>query len=146
MFEKKLALISFDGVHLLLPQSGVATIDTATSIDTGSTGDGAIGTLRAAGSEWPVYALAADFSPRSEFPSSYKYCIAINRADGSGFSLACEQVGSISIDDEHELQPLQACMRKAGNPIEWLLLKDDKLMMVSDAEAMSQYLLPKVAA
>ena len=29
MAETQLALISFDGVHLLLPQSGIATIETA---------------------------------------------------------------------------------------------------------------------
>jgi len=146
MSEKKLALISFDGVHLLLPQGGVATIDTLSSVDSGFAGDGTIGMLRAAGGEWPVYALAADFRPRAECPPSYKYCVAINRADGTGFSLACEQVGTLAVADEAELQPLQACMRTTGNPIESLLLKDDKLMLVSDAEAMAQYLLPKAAA
>lgn len=146
MPEKKLALISFDGVHLLLPQGGVATIETASSVEPASSGNGAIGTLRAAGGEWPVYALASDFRPRAECPPSYKYCVAINRAGGAAFSLACEQVGTLSLGDDSELEPLQACMRTAGSPIESLLLKDDKLMLVSDPESMSQYLLPEAAA
>ena len=33
MAEQKLALISFDGVHLLLPQGGVATVETSSNID-----------------------------------------------------------------------------------------------------------------
>jgi len=146
MSETKLALISFDGVHLLLPQVGVATIETASNIEPVVNAAGAIGTLRTAGGEWPVYALASDFKPRLECPPSYKYCIAINRDGKAAFSLVCEQVGSISVADEDGLEPLQACMRSAGNPIDALLLKDDKLMLVSDAESMSQYLLPEAAA
>jgi len=146
MPEKKLALISFDGVHLLLPQGGVATIETTSSVELVATAPGAIGTLKTAGGEWPVYALAADFRPRSECPPTYKYCVAINRDDEAAFSLVCEQVSTISVADENELEPLQACMRTAANPIDALLLKDDKLMLVSDAEAMSQFLLPEVAA
>jgi len=146
MSEKKLALISFDGVHLLMPQGGVTTIETASNVEPASSADGAIGTLRAAGGEWPVYALAGDFSTRDACPPSYKYCVAINASGGTGFSLVCEQVGTVSVDDENELQPLQACMRSAGNPIESLLLRDNKLMLVSDAESMSQYLLPEAAA
>ena len=146
MSEKKLALISFDGVHLLLPQGGVATIETTASVETGITADGAIGTLRAAGGEWPAYALTSNFRPHSECPPSYKYCVAINRENGAAFSLLCEQISTITVADETEFEPLEACMRNANNPIDSLLLKDDKLMLVSDAESMSQFLLPEAAA
>ena len=143
--EINLALISFDGVQLLLPQRDIATIDSSSGIETAASGDGTIGVLRTVSGEWPVYALAGDFSPRTDIPPTYKYCIAVD-FNGAGFALACEQVGSIEISDQRQLQPLQACMRSADNPIESLLLKDGKLMLVSDAESMSQYLLPEAAA
>jgi hypothetical protein len=146
MAEQNLALISFDGVHLLLPQGGVATIETIGSIDREPSAAGSIGTLRSGGGEWPAYALTADFEPRAECPPSYKYCVAINRNDEAVFSLLCEEVGTVSVVDEDDLQPLQACMRGERNPIESLLLKDDKLMLVSNIEAMQHYLLPGAAA
>lgn len=146
MAEQNLALISFDGVHLLLPQGGVATIETTTNIDRESPASGAIGTLKSGGGEWPVYALAADFKPQADCPPSYKYCVAINRNNEAAFSLLCEEVGTVSVVDADELKPLQACMRSEQNPIESLLLKDNKLMLVSDIEAMQHYLLPEAAA
>ena len=96
--------------------------------------------------EWPAYALASDFTPQADCPPSYKYCVAINRNNQAAFSLVCEQVGTVSVVSEDELKPLQACMRTNRNPIESLLLKDDKLMLVSDIEAMQHYLLPEAAA
>jgi len=146
MAEQNLALISFDGVHLLLPQGGVATIETVSRVERESSESGAIGTLKAGGGEWPAYALASDFTPQTECPPSYKYCVAINRNNQAAFSLVCEQVGTVSVVSEDELKPLQACMRTNRNPIESLLLKDDKLMLVSDIEAMQHYLLPEAAA
>jgi chemotaxis signal transduction protein len=146
MAEQNLALISFDGVHLLLPQGGVATIETTDSIDRQASAAGSLGTLRSGGGEWPVYALASDFKPRTECPPSYKYCVAINRNNEAAFSLLCEEVGTVSVVNEDDIQPLQACMRGERNPIESLLLKDDKLMLVSDIEAMQHYLLPEAAA
>lgn len=146
MAEQNLALISFDGVHLLLPQGGVATIETASNIDRESTDSGSIGTLRTGGGEWPVYALASDFKPQDDCPPSYKYCIAMNRNNEAAFSLACEEVSTVSVVSEDEFKPLQACMRTEQNPIESLLLKDDKLMLVSDIEAMQHYLFPEAAA
>ena len=96
--------------------------------------------------EWPVYALASDFTPRGECPATYKYCVAVNIDKEAAFSLVCEEVSTISVDDEKELKPLQACMRTAQNPIESLLLRNGKLMLVSDIEAMQHYLLPEAAA
>jgi hypothetical protein len=146
MAETRLALISFDGVNLLLPQSGVATIETAASVSPEASVSGAIGVLKSAAGEWPVYALAADFTPRTDCPASYKYCVAVNCGHETAFSLACEEVGSISVDDEDDLKPMQACMRTPQNPIESLVLRDGKLMLVSDVQAMQHYLLPEAAA
>lgn len=131
---------------MLLPQGGVATIETASNIDREAAESGSVGTLRAGGGEWPAYALASDFKPQAECPPSYKYCVAINCDNQAAFSLVCEEVGTVSLISEDELKPLQDCMRTDRNPIESLLLKDNKLMLVSDIEAMQQYLLPEAAA
>ena len=64
----------------------------------------------------------------------------------SAFSLLCEEVGTVSVVDADELQPLQACMRAAGNPIESVVLKDGRLMLVSGIESLQHYLAPEEAA
>ena len=117
MSETRLALISFDGVDLLLPQDGIATIETSINVEQGTSVAGAVGTLKSPAGEWPAFALSADFRPNGERPESYKYCVAVNHDKQAAFSLLCEEVGTVSVDDADELQPLQACMRAAGNPI-----------------------------
>ena len=146
MSETRLALISFDGVNLLLPQEGIATIETAINVGQGASVAGAIGTLKSAGGEWPAFALRADFKPHFERPASYKYCVAVNHDNQAAFSLLCEEVGTVAVDDSGDLQPLQACMRSAGNPIESVVLKDGRLMLVSGIESMQHYLAPEEAA
>ena len=144
--QLQLTLLSFDGVHLLVPQGDVATIETAGNIDTISNGDGSLGRLRAMGSEWPVYALASNFEPIRECPPSYKYCVPINRDSQAAFSLACEQVSTVSVENDSESEPLQDCMRASGSPIASLLLKDNKLMLLTDITTMQHYLHPEEVA
>jgi len=142
----QLALLSFEGVHLLVPQFAVATIETAGSIDRNSNGDGSVGMLRAMGGEWPVFALAADFQLRQECPASYKYCVAMNYDNRAAFSLACEQVGTVLVTNPGDFQPIQDCMRGVTSPIESLLLKDNKLMLLTNIGFLQKYLQPEAAA
>jgi hypothetical protein len=146
MSETRLALISFDGVNLLLPQDGIATIETSANVEQGTAVPGAVGTLKSAAGEWPAFALSADFRPHASRPESYKYCVAVNLDNEAAFSLLCEEVGTVAVADADELQPLQACMRAAGNPIESMILKDNRLMLVSRIESLRHYLVAEEAA
>lgn len=146
MSETRLALISFDGVNLLLPQDGIATIETADNVDQEVSVPGAIGTLKSAAGEWPAFALSADFKPKDKRPETYKYCVAVNHDNQAVFSLLCEEVGTVAVSDADELQPLQVCMRAAGNPIESVVLKEGRLMLVSGIEPLQHYLVAEEAA
>lgn len=146
MDVKNLAVISFDGIHLLLPQQSVATIEMVSNIADETEIPGSLGTLKAGGGRWPVYALTAEFKPQADLPASYKYCVAINRDNQEAFSIVCEEVSTISINNIDELKPLQACMQLPGSPVESLLLRDHKLMLVSGTELMSRFLLQEEAA
>ncbi|MCP4331793.1 MAG: hypothetical protein GY785_03990 [Gammaproteobacteria bacterium] len=146
MSARSLAVISFDGVHLLIPQQAVATIEMASSIVKGDTPGRTIGNLKTKAGEWPVYALTADFKSRVDCPPNYRYCVAINHENREAFSIACEEVSALTIGNDEELKPLQACMRTPGNPIESVVLKGDKLMLLSNVETMQEFLSPRVAA
>jgi hypothetical protein len=144
MEHKNLAVMSFDGIHLLLPQQNVATIEVANSIADEVDIPGALGTLKSGARVWPVFALTADFKIQYERPSSYRFCVGFNHDDQEAFSLACEEVSTLSVDNLDQFKPLHACMQTLGCPLESLLLKDNKMMLVSDIEIMSQFLMPGI--
>ncbi len=146
MAATNLAVISFDGVHLLLPQRAVATVEMTSSIISNDIHGESIGQLKTTSGEWPAYALQADFNACTQCPARYRYCVAINQDNQEAFSIACEEVSSITIENEDELRPLQTCMRAPDSPIEAVMLKGNKLMLVSNVETMQRFLSRRAAA
>ena len=140
MEQISLAVIDIDEVQLLFPQGGIATIEMIENMESTADVVGAIGCLRSGGREWPVYALGADLSRRSESSESNRYCVAFDVDGQPAFSLACDQVSSLTLKSSDQLKPLQNCMRNTNNPVEALLLQDDRLLLMSRVEAMHHFL------
>ena len=140
MDQINLAVVGFESVQLLFPQGGIATIEMIENMEVETDAAGAIGRLRSAGREWPVYALDADLGRRSERPASSKYCVAFDIDGQPAFSIACDQVSSMTLHSPDQIKPLQGFMRNANNPIEALLLQDDRLMLVSRVDSMHRFL------
>ena len=146
MALKNFAVMSFDGIYLLMPQSVVATIELVNCVDPEAVTTGALGALKSGGGEWPVFALTKDFKICPELPASYRFCVAFNDDDEPAFALACEEVSTLSMDNVDQIKPVQTCMRTLNCPLESLLLNDGKLMLVSDIGTMRQFLLPEALA
>jgi hypothetical protein len=146
MDQINLAVISFDTVQLLIPQESVATIEMIENLETEPDASGAIGRLRSGGREWPVYALNDDLSQRNECSPTSKYCIAFDVDGQPAFSIACDQVSALTVNSTDQIKPLQSFMRNPNSPIEALLLQDGQLMLVSQVDAMHQYLNTEQAA
>jgi hypothetical protein len=146
MDQINLAVINFDTVELLIPQGAIATIEMIDSMEADAGTAGSVGRLRSGGREWPVYALSADLSRRRECMASNKYCVAFEIDGQPAFSIACDEVSSLTLDSADQIKPLQSFMRNHGNPIEALLLKDDRLMLVSRVESMQRFLNAEFAA
>lgn len=140
MAVTSLAVMSFDGVQLLLPQQGVATIEVVKSIRDEDGIPGSIGILKSSGREWPVFALRSDFKTLSDCPVSYKFCVGINLDNQEAFSIACEEVSTLSVENPSDFIPVQTSMLIPGCPFESLLMKSDKMMLVSSVETMQQFL------
>ena len=145
MDQINLAVVDFDSVQLLFPQGGIATIEMIENMEAETDTVGAIGRLRSAGREWPVYALDADLGRRGERSASSKYCVAFNIDGQPAFSIACDQVSSMTVQSPDQIKPLQGFMRNANNPIEAMLLQDDRLMLVSQVDSMHRYLATDLA-
>lgn len=146
MDHLNLAVIEFDSMRLLIPQGGIATIEMIDGMELSEGEAGAIGSLRAGGREYPVYALDARLELLTESSPAHKYCVAFDLDDGPAFAIACEAVSSLRLHSDDEVKPLQACMRKPGNPVEALVVRDDRLMLVSRIETMLSYLNTDAAA
>jgi hypothetical protein len=144
--ELNLAVIGFDSMQLLIPQGGIATIEMIDGMESGDGGGGAVGTLRAGGREYPVYALNADLELLTECSAAHKYCVAFNLDDQPAFAIACDEVRSLTLHAADEVKPLPACMRNPGNPVEAMLLQEDRLMLVSQIAPMLRFLTMDVAA
>ena len=145
MVQINLAVINFDSVQLLFPQGGVATIEIIENMESAAAA-GTIGRLRSGGREWPVYALDADLNRRRESSVSSKYCVAFDIDGQPAFSLACDQVSSLTLHSTDQIKPLLSCMRDPKNPVEALLLQDDRIMLMSQVEAMHRFLATDLAA
>jgi len=141
-----LAIISFDGIHLLLPQQAVATIELVSNIEKDSDRPESIGTLNSGNRSWPAYALTSQLEKLADCPPIYKFCVAITHNDEDAFSIACEEVSTITVNQKNELKPIQSCMQISQNPVTHLLLKDNRFMLVSETDAMHHFLTSEVAA
>lgn len=143
---KNYAMLCFGGVRLLVPRENVATVEASETIVFASNVAGAVGSLLSDGGEWPVFVLSENFEPRSECPPAYLFCVAINCGNGGAFAIACNDVGRISISNGDGVVPLQACMRLPHGPIESLMPRNGKLLLLSDVDAMWRYLVQGRAA
>ena len=146
MTANSLAVINFDGIQLLLPQQAVGSVEMSSSIVFGDEPGESIGQIRTSAGDCPVYAFSSDFSFLAECPADYRYCVAVNCQGQPGFAIVCEEVSSISIESGDTLKPLQSCMRSPHSPVESVMLRDNRLLLVSDAESLRQFLSPRAAA
>ena len=146
MQQVNLAVIGFDSMHLLIPQNSVATIEMIDSMEFGGGENGAAGKLRAAGREYPVYVLNARLESLSERSAAHKYCVAFNLDDQPAFAIACDEVRSLTRHAADEVKELPACMHIPGSPVEAMLLRDDRLMLFSQAASMLRFLTMDAAA
>ena len=146
MNQINLAVVNFESVCVLFPQGGIATIEMIDNMESAADVVGSIGRLRSGGREWPVYALDADLNRRSVSTVSNKYCVAFDIDGQPAFSLACDQVSSLTLESTDQIKPLQSCMRDTKNPVEALLLQDDRLMLMSQVEVMHRFLTADLAA
>ena len=146
MEQLNMAVIGFGSAQLLIPQEGVATIELIEMMEAGAEQANAVGSLRAGGFGYSVFALDEHFALLNKTDASHKYCVAFNLNDQPAFALACESVSSLTLDAADEIKPLQACMRNPGNPVDALLLRDDELMLVSRIQSMHGFLNVEEAA
>ena len=138
--ELNMAVVGFDGVQLLIPQTSVATIEMIENLKAGDAAPGAIGFIHAGDREWPVYALDAglEISPRQG--DNNRYCVAFDLGARPAFALTCDAVSSLELVSADEIKPLQPCMQMPGSPLHALVMRDGGLMLASRVEAMRRYL------
>jgi hypothetical protein len=144
--NENFAILSFDGINLLVPQANVVTIEMSSSFERRAQQNGALGNLSMGNVEWPVFALDAKFNSLVECPKNYRYCVAVSINGAAAFSLACEEVGAVVVESEDVFDALQDCMRAPASPIESLLYRDERLLLRVNVDRMANYLSLEAAA
>ena len=138
--DLNMAVIGFGGVQLLMPQTSVATIEMIENLRAGDAAPGAIGFIHAGDRVWPVFTLNAELDICAERTPDNRYCVAFDLDGMPAFALTCDAVRSLELESANEIHPLQPCMQLPNSPLQALLLKDGELMLVSQVEALRQFL------
>jgi hypothetical protein len=136
-----LALLRVEDIVLSFPQAEVLSIESLAQMDTAQLMPKSSGTLLYRSSELPVFTLNRDLALMVQAASGNRFCVAIKHPDTAQyFALTCDAVNQHSVEDETKSSDIPAVMQSPGSPITRLLKIDNKLVLMSSAEAMRSYI------
>ncbi len=138
--DLNMAVVGFDGVQLLIPQSSVATIEMIENLKDGDAAPGAIGFIHAGDREWPVFTFDASLQICAERATTNRYCVAFDLEGKPAFALTCDVVSSLELESADEIHRLQPCMQLPSSPLHALVMKNGAMMLVSRVEALRHFL------
>jgi chemotaxis signal transduction protein len=127
--------------QLAIPQHDVRTIESVRDLhpDPADAGDHC-GHVTSAGELWPVYALDEDLEPERSPPSQRRVCILVEH-EGTCLGVLADRVAKLP-DAGLQLTPLPGCMGKTAAPVAALLVKSDRVLILTTAERLGTCLSP----
>ena len=138
------ATMGFDGQTLLLPQESVGSIELVQSVHSAVETDNSLGTISSGGRTWPVFALDRLFNPLSSLAEGHRFIVCLTVGDDPLFAIACETVTTLGDAKMDDFNPIRQCMRIASCPVEAVLYRDNRLMLVPSLDAMKHLLLTEM--
>lgn len=146
--------IALGELELLVPQADVHSVEPIAEIDETAATGASVGAVQLAARQWPIYALSAALSPRRTVPDEARVCVLLGDA-GFWFGLVCLEIGAVGVS-RIASTPLPVCMRKAPSPIDALALPpinalalppidalallDERVMCITSAARLGEYL------
>lgn len=132
------AVLRIGGVGLLFPQSEIRTLEAASDVDVHEPLQGSVGWINFTRQRWPVYCLSAQLALQAEVPPERRTCALFALHQGY-LGVLCDDVAIVKPGSamRHEL-PL--AMRPAHTPIQALLVHEERMLCVSNAQLLADYL------
>ena len=132
------AVLKIDGLDLMLRQSDVRALESASYVDANNPWEGSVGWISYMRQRWPVYSLSDQLELSDDVPPSRRTC-ALLAIEAGYFGLLCDDVSVIkqAAEQTHEV-PL--AMRDAYTPILGLLHAGGKLLCVSNPALLADYI------
>jgi len=137
----KLTLLEFDNIALCFPQNNILTIESLDQIDSVKTTEKSSGTLTYNLAELPVYTFNHDLALQAHTTTGNRFCIGIKHSqENKSFAVMCDAVNQYQLEDKSLSTNIPALMHNPDSPIMALSSKEDKLLLLSTAESMYNYI------
>jgi len=132
------ALLKIGGLNLLLPQSEIRTLESATDIEAASPALHSVGWIVYAQKRWPVYCLSAELALMEVAPSERRACAML--AMGAGYlGVMCDDM-IIQKDFAAQRYELPVAMRLPDTPILHLVDYEQGIACASNAIRLTAYI------
>jgi hypothetical protein len=132
------ALLKIGGLNLLLPQSEIRTLESATDIEAAAPALHSVGWIVYAQKRWPVYCLSAELALMEVAPPERRACAML--AMGAGYlGIMCDDM-IIQKDFAAQRYELPVAMRLPDTPILHLVDYEQGIACVSNATRLTAYI------
>lgn len=124
------AVLSFDGRHLLLPQTEIRSLEPLLDVQASLVEfPGSIGAILFEGERWPVYGVNRELALLDVSPPNRRVCVMLSLGEGY-LGLLCDQIAPFGSSDP-ALQPLPACMARPDSPVYALVVYEGEIGIVT---------------
>lgn len=132
------ALLKINGLHLLLPQGEIRTLESATDVDATALALHSAGWIAYAQKRWPVYCLSDELALMEVVPSERRACVMM--ATGTGYiGILCDDMIVLK-DFVPQRYELPVAMRLPSTPILHLVVYEHGIACVSSAKQLTAYI------
>ena len=132
------AVLKIDELALLLQQSDVRALESASDVDANAPGERSIGWIMYMRQRWPVYSLSGQLELSDDVPTARRTC-ALLAIDTGYIGILCDDV-SIMKQAAGKFHEVPTSMKSADMPLLGLLPSGDKLMCVSNPNLLAAYI------
>lgn len=133
------AVLTFDGLNLMVRQAEVRTLEPASAVDWPQAEEtNLVGRIDMETGRWPVFCLAAGLTPLASVPPNRRVCILLS--DGKrGFGLLCDQVKTVEAG-RLNIVPMPACMKSSASPLVGMALDGGDLTCLITTSRLARFL------
>lgn len=131
-------VLRIDALDLLIQQSEVRALESASDVDGRDPEKNSVGWILYLQQRWPVYCLSAQLDLQSSVPENRRTCALLALAQGY-IGVLCDDISSLQ-QVSGRLFELPVAMRKIDTPIHGVIVYNQGIACVSDANGLAAYI------